>query len=230
MAILGRARRAVPGSPRCGRWRLHAVRVEGDGHRRRTRHRRRGRPARRSADVAAGRRELRRGLLLRVEGDGPRQVGAGARGAERADELFKQGFKLWQGSARTGRTPRRTSPPPATSCCTRCRHLLITAVSLECGYAASSIRERIYVGAGGCGILLYTALARRGGLPRRPRRGRPPAGAVPGAGARPRPALLQRPGLRRPPARHEDGAARPATWRGPPATAASSSPSPPASA
>ncbi|MDO8680619.1 MAG: DUF1998 domain-containing protein [Acidobacteriota bacterium] len=36
-------------------------------------------------------------------------------------------------------------------------HLLITAVALECGYAASSIRERIYVGESGYGILLYTA-------------------------------------------------------------------------
>ena len=36
-------------------------------------------------------------------------------------------------------------------------HLLITAVSLDCGYAASSIRERIYVGGAGHGILLYTA-------------------------------------------------------------------------
>lgn len=36
-------------------------------------------------------------------------------------------------------------------------HLLITAVALECGYAASSIRERIYVGGSGYGILLYTA-------------------------------------------------------------------------
>lgn len=35
-------------------------------------------------------------------------------------------------------------------------HLLITAVALECGYAASSVRERIYVTPGGCGILLYT--------------------------------------------------------------------------
>ncbi len=35
-------------------------------------------------------------------------------------------------------------------------HLLITAVALECGYAASAIRERIYVTQGGCGILLYT--------------------------------------------------------------------------
>ncbi len=35
-------------------------------------------------------------------------------------------------------------------------HLLITTVSLECGYAASSIRERIYAGDSGYGILLYT--------------------------------------------------------------------------
>ena len=35
-------------------------------------------------------------------------------------------------------------------------HLLITAVALDCGYNTSSIRERIYVGAQGCGILLYT--------------------------------------------------------------------------
>ena len=35
-------------------------------------------------------------------------------------------------------------------------HLLITAVSLECGYAASSIRERIYANDTGYGILLYT--------------------------------------------------------------------------
>ena len=36
-------------------------------------------------------------------------------------------------------------------------HLLIAAVALDCGYAPSSIRERIYVAGGGYGILLYTA-------------------------------------------------------------------------
>lgn len=36
-------------------------------------------------------------------------------------------------------------------------HLLITAISLECGYSSTSIRERIYVGDGGYGMLLYTA-------------------------------------------------------------------------
>lgn len=35
-------------------------------------------------------------------------------------------------------------------------HLLITAISLECGYAAASIRERIYVRDGAYGLLLYT--------------------------------------------------------------------------
>src|SRR5207237_9689394 len=36
-------------------------------------------------------------------------------------------------------------------------HLLITAVSLECGYPASSIRERIYALPGvGYGVLLHT--------------------------------------------------------------------------
>jgi hypothetical protein len=35
-------------------------------------------------------------------------------------------------------------------------HLVITSVALECGYPASSIRERIYSGPYGHGILLYT--------------------------------------------------------------------------
>lgn len=38
-------------------------------------------------------------------------------------------------------------------------HGLITTLSLECGYPASSIRERIYAGSAGYGILLYTATA-----------------------------------------------------------------------
>lgn len=35
-------------------------------------------------------------------------------------------------------------------------HLLITSISLECGYSASAIRERVYAGPSGYGILLYT--------------------------------------------------------------------------
>lgn len=36
-------------------------------------------------------------------------------------------------------------------------HMLISAVSLECGYPASSIKERIYCGNAGYGILLFTS-------------------------------------------------------------------------
>jgi hypothetical protein len=35
-------------------------------------------------------------------------------------------------------------------------HLLITAISLECGYPASSLRERIYAAPERYGILIYT--------------------------------------------------------------------------
>ena len=35
-------------------------------------------------------------------------------------------------------------------------HMLITSISLECGYPASSLRERIYAGESGYGILIYT--------------------------------------------------------------------------
>jgi hypothetical protein len=35
-------------------------------------------------------------------------------------------------------------------------HLLLTAISLECGYPASSLRERIYAAPGRYGILIYT--------------------------------------------------------------------------
>ncbi|MCZ6691782.1 MAG: DUF1998 domain-containing protein [Planctomycetota bacterium] len=38
-------------------------------------------------------------------------------------------------------------------------HLLITAVALDCGYSASAIRERVYAGKYGYGILLYTGTA-----------------------------------------------------------------------
>ena len=42
-------------------------------------------------------------------------------------------------------------------------HMLITAVALECGYPASSIRERIYaLPSIGYGVLLYTGIPRPG--------------------------------------------------------------------
>lgn len=81
-----------------------------------------------------------------------KNTAAGAR-----DTLFKKGFALWQAQ----RDDRKRQKPDFA----RARfillhslsHLLISTISLECGYAASSIRERIYAGKAGSGILLYTA-------------------------------------------------------------------------
>jgi hypothetical protein len=73
------------------------------------------------------------------------------------EDLFKKGFKRWQGQ----RPDRKEAKPDFASArfvmLHSLSHLLITAVSLDCGYAASSIRERIYIGPNGNGILLYTA-------------------------------------------------------------------------
>ena len=72
-------------------------------------------------------------------------------------ELFEQGFKLWQQQREDRKKVKPDFIPPRFVLLHSLAHLLITAVSLDCGYAASSVRERIYCGAGGSGILLYTA-------------------------------------------------------------------------
>lgn len=73
----------------------------------------------------------------------------------RAEQL-RAGFDQWKKAH-----PRSKAeyPGPRYILLHSLSHLLITAVSLACGYAASSIRERIYVTEAGCGILLYTGTA-----------------------------------------------------------------------
>lgn len=73
------------------------------------------------------------------------------------DAMFKAGFKLWQGQREDRKKQKDDFASARFILLHSLSHLLITAVSLDCGYAASSIRERIYAGAGGSGILLYTA-------------------------------------------------------------------------
>jgi hypothetical protein len=73
------------------------------------------------------------------------------------DDQFKTGFKAWQAQRDDRKKARDDFAKARYVLLHSLSHLLITAVSLECGYAASSIRERIYAGAGGSGILLYTA-------------------------------------------------------------------------
>ncbi len=73
---------------------------------------------------------------------------------QRGQELTR-GFDVW--CQRKGIDPEKIKFPGLPYIMLHSlSHLLITAVSLECGYAASSIRERIYAGDSGYGILLYT--------------------------------------------------------------------------
>jgi Domain of unknown function (DUF1998) len=71
---------------------------------------------------------------------------------KREIELF-EGFKLWR-----KRHPNSTAQFPGVSYLMlhSLSHLLITTVALECGYSSSAIRERVYAGDAGYGILLYT--------------------------------------------------------------------------
>lgn len=80
-------------------------------------------------------------------------------GTRTRDELFKDGFKTWQAQREDRKKAKDDFASARYVLLHSLSHLLITAVSLECGYAASSIRERIYAGAGGSGILLFTASA-----------------------------------------------------------------------
>jgi hypothetical protein len=67
------------------------------------------------------------------------------------------GFAVWQARHHVGKDePRVVFPGLPYVLLHSLAHLLITSVSLECGYSSSSIRERIYVGDAGYGILLYT--------------------------------------------------------------------------
>jgi hypothetical protein len=72
---------------------------------------------------------------------------------ERVQHL-KRGFDAWKGEHSAS---KRDFPHPAYTLLHSFSHLLITAVALECGYPASSIRERVYaLPQIGYGVLLYT--------------------------------------------------------------------------
>jgi hypothetical protein len=72
----------------------------------------------------------------------------GARGRQ-----LEAGFQGWRGEHPHS---RRQFPGLPYVMLHSLSHLLITAVSLECGYPASAIRERVYALEAGYGILLYT--------------------------------------------------------------------------
>ena len=68
---------------------------------------------------------------------------------------LKGGFECWQSEHQSS---KRKFPGAPYLMLHSFSHMLVTAVALECGYPASSIRERIYaLPSTGYGILLYTA-------------------------------------------------------------------------
>jgi hypothetical protein len=70
------------------------------------------------------------------------------------EQQLRNGFDAW---AKAHPGSKALFPGAAYVMLHSLSHLLITSVALECGYAASSIRERIYALSSGYGILLYTA-------------------------------------------------------------------------
>jgi hypothetical protein len=76
--------------------------------------------------------------------------------ASRGDQ-FMRGFRQWQAQRADRKNVRDDLARPRYVLLHSLAHLLITAVSLECGYPSSAIRERVYAGASGSGVLLYTA-------------------------------------------------------------------------
>ena len=75
-----------------------------------------------------------------------------AKAQQREIELY-EGFKLWK-----KQHPQTKAQFPGVPYLMlhSLSHLLITTVALECGYSSSAIRERVYSGDAGYGILLYT--------------------------------------------------------------------------
>jgi hypothetical protein len=66
---------------------------------------------------------------------------------------LQTGFALWK---RDHQQSNREFPGLPYILLHSLSHLLLTAVSLECGYPASSLRERVYARPGHYGILIYT--------------------------------------------------------------------------
>jgi hypothetical protein len=93
------------------------------------------------------------GVFIAFKADAVRAWLASDAVRKRRDKL-SQGFDAWK-AAHSGATAH--FPDVAYYMLHSLSHLLITSIALDCGYAASSIRERIYVDEAGYGILLYTA-------------------------------------------------------------------------
>ena len=70
--------------------------------------------------------------------------------------VLQSGFELWK---KDHEQSGRIFPGLPYLLLHSLSHLLLTAVALECGYPASSLRERVYANPGHYGILIYTGSA-----------------------------------------------------------------------
>lgn len=76
------------------------------------------------------------------------------------EQKLETGFRRW--AQERGRT--KASFPGATWIALHTlSHLLLAELALEAGYPLASLKERVYVGEAGCGILIYTAAFDVGG-------------------------------------------------------------------
>ena len=66
---------------------------------------------------------------------------------------IEAGWKTW---ARERQRPEEGFPGLPYVMLHSLSHMLMTSIALDCGYPASSLRERVYAGDGGYGILIYT--------------------------------------------------------------------------
>ena len=92
------------------------------------------------------------GHLRRIQAGCDRRLDATLRG-HRTRQMLMSGFDRWRADHNKS---RREFPGFPYVMLHTLSHLLMTAVALECGYPASSIRERVYAGQAGYGILIYT--------------------------------------------------------------------------
>ncbi|HUT57962.1 MAG TPA: DUF1998 domain-containing protein [Phycisphaerae bacterium] len=69
------------------------------------------------------------------------------------DAMLVAGFDAWR---KEHKDSKRQYPGLPYYMLHSLSHLLLTAISLECGYPASSLRERVYAAPGCYGILIYT--------------------------------------------------------------------------
>ncbi len=68
----------------------------------------------------------------------------------------RQLLEGWRAWAAERRRPENGFPGLAYVMLHSLSHMLMTSIALDCGYPASSLRERVYAGEGGYGILIYT--------------------------------------------------------------------------